>query len=390
MKNWFAKACILVLLGSSARGQDSGLDGMVGLLQGIDEAQVQASLLKGMLAGLSGQRDVPAPKGWAKLKAKLEKQGDAEVLKLVSQLSQVFGDESASEAALAVLRDAKAGPEARRAALKSLLTQRHAGVPAVLERLLDGPLRLEAIRAYATYDFADASRILLGRYAKFAPDARRATVETLAARKSSARALLKALAAGTVQKNEVPAYVARGLKTLLGGEFEKVYGEVREVSADKSQLIARYRKKLFSSAMAKADASKGRAVYKRICAACHVMYGEGGKIGPELTGSNRADPDYILLNILDPSYDVPEGYRLVTVTGKDGRVYAGNVSEEDDVRIVLTMVGQTSVIAKSDVKSRAVSNVSLMPEGLLSTLTDEEFLDLMQYLRTEKQVPLPK
>ena len=73
---------------------------------------------------------------------------------------------------------------------------------------------------------------------------------------------------------------------------------------------------------------------------------ERGKIGPELTGSNRADPDYILLNMLDPSYDVPEGYRLVTVTAKDGRVYAGNVKEEDGTRLVLNMVGQTSVIAK--------------------------------------------
>ena len=169
-----------------------------------------------------------------------------------------------------------------------------------------------------------------------------------------------------------------------------MYGEVRKVSADKSQLIAQYKQKIFSPAMAKANASRGRVVYKRICAACHVMYDEGGKIGPELTGSNRADPDYILLNILDPSYDVPEGYRLVTVTDKDGRVYAGNIKEDDDARLVLNMVGQTSVIAKSDIRARTVSDISLMPEGLLLTLKDSEFLDLIQYLRTEQQVELPK
>ena len=363
---------------------------MVGILQGIDDSKVQASLLKGILSGLSGQRDVPTPKDWSMLKQKLEKQADADVLKLVSQLSQVFGDESASQSALDVLSDAGAKPEARRTALGSLLTQRHEGLPAVLEMLLEGPLQLEAIRAYATYDYGRASGILMGRYPRFGPDARRATVETLAARKSSARALLKALEQGAVKQNEVPAYVARSLKTLLGAEFEKVYGAVPEISADKSKLIAQYRKKVFSPAMAQADASQGRAVYQRICAACHVMYGEGGRIGPELTGSNRADPDYILLNILDPSYDVPEGYRLVTVTDKDGRVYAGNIKEEDDARLVLNMVGQTSVIAKSDIRARTVSDISLMPEGLLLTLKDSEFLDLIQYLRTEQQVELPK
>ena len=87
---------------------------------------------------------------------------------------------------------------------------------------------------------------------------------------------------------------------------------------------------------------------------------------------------------------MPEGYRLVTVTAKDGRVFAGNVKEEDGTRLVLNMVGETSVIAKSDILSRTVSDISLMPEGLLLTLSDSQFLDLIQYLRTEQQVELPK
>ncbi len=142
--------------------------------------------------------------------------------------------------------------------------------------------------------------------------------------------------------------------------------------------------------MNNADASRGRVVYQRTCGACHIMYDEGGKIGPELTGSNRADIDYILLNIIDPNFDVPEGYRMVTITSRDGRVYAGNVTEEDNTKVVLTMVGQTSVISKADIKTRLVSKISLMPEGLLLTLNDKEFLDLIKYLRTEKQVEIPK
>ncbi len=373
-----------------AEKSDPQLDLIVSALQKVDDPKVQASFLRGMLSGLVGQRNVTAPKGWVILKAKLEKQNNAEVKKLVAQLSQIFGDESASQAALVTLRNNTAKLEARRSALKSLVAQRYAGVPVVLESLLSQSFQLDVIRAYASYDYPKAPVVLLKKYPKFDPNARRAVIETLSSRKSYARVLLKAIEQGQVKKTEVPTYVARSLKALLGEGFEKVYGKVKEVSADKGKLMAQYKSKILSPAMNDADASRGRAVYRRTCAACHVMYGEGGKIGPELTGSNRADTDYILLNILDPNYDVPEGYRMVTITSKDGRLYAGNVTEEDNTKVVLTMVGQTSVIPKADIKTRLVSKISLMPEGLLLTLKDKEFLDLIKYLRTEKQVELPK
>jgi len=381
---------MLFLSCAYAEKRNPQLDLIVSALQKVDNPKVQASFLRGMLSGLVGQRNVTAPKGWVILKAKLEKQNNAEVKKLVAQLSQIFGDESASQLALATLCDNTAKLEVRRSALKSLVAQRHAGVPVALESLLSQSFRLDVIRAYASYDYPKASVILLKKYSKFDSHARRAVIETLSSRKPYARALLKAIEQGQVKKAEVPAYVARSLKALLGEDFEKVYGKVKEVSADKGKLMAQYKSKILSPTMSKADASRGRVVYERTCAACHIMYGEGGKIGPELTGSNRADTDYILLNILDPNFDVPEGYRMVTITGKDGRVYAGNVTEEDGAKVILTMVGQTSVISKADIKTRLVSKISLMPEGLLLTLKDKEFLDLIKYLRTEKQVELPK
>ena len=203
------------------------LEVMVKALSGIENEAAQANILQGMLSGLAGRRNVPTPRSWPTLNAKLKKSENVELRALAQKLSQVFGDESASQEALATLRDDSADPDARRSALQSLLGQRHADVPPVLESLLDQPLRLEAIRAYAVYDYAKAPAILLKRHAAFDPDLRRAVVETLASRKSYARALLKALSGGRVAKNELPAYVARSLKTMLGKEFEKVYGEVR-------------------------------------------------------------------------------------------------------------------------------------------------------------------
>lgn len=389
MRSFLRLSLSCLTLGVFSVQADSQLDAIVGVLHGIDDPGIQASFLKGMLGGLDGRRGVDPPKGWAELKAKLEKQGNEEVIGLVGRIGQVFGDESASDSALITLMDGKASLDDRKLALAGLVAQKNAKLPSKLALLLDQPLRTEAIRAYSAFDFKAAPKVLLSRYAKLGSEERRVVVETLASRKSYARSLVAAMGGGKVTKEEIPAHVARNLHAMLGDSFEKVYGKVQAVSADKDNLIAKYRAMVLASDMSKADASRGRMVYQRACGACHIMYGEGGKIGPELTGSNRADLDYFLLNVLAPSYDVPEGYRMVTITSKDGQVLVGNVIEENANKVVLNMVGQQSVIAKVDVKTRVTSKISMMPEGLLLTLKDPEILDLIKYLRTEKQVPLP-
>ena len=386
----FLPLCLACLtLGVFSVRADPQLDAIVSALQGIDDPGIQASFLKGMLGGLAGQRDVDPPKGWDELKSKLEKQGNEEVMGLVGQIGQVFGDESASDSALATLMDAKAPLEERKLALAGLVAQKNPKLPPKLAMLLDQPIGVEAMRAYSAFDFKAAPRVLLSRYPKLSSEEKSVVIETLASRKPYARALVSAMGKGKVSKEDIPTFVARNLQAMLGESFEKVYGKVQPVSAGKDKLIAKYKAMVLASDMSKADASKGRAIYQRACLACHVMYGEGGKIGPELTGSNRSDLDYFLLNVLAPSYDVPEGYRMVTITSKDGQVSVGNVVEEDTNKVVLNMVGQKRVIAKSDVKTRVTSKISMMPEGLLLTLKDPEILDLIKYLRTEKQVPLP-
>ena len=384
------RLCLACLsFGALSVRADPQLDAIVSALQGIDDSGIQASFLKGMLGGLAGRRDVDPPKGWAELKAKLEKQGNAEVVGLVGQIGQVFGDESASDSALATLLDEAASLDDRRVALAGLVAQKNPKLPSKLSLLLEQPIGVDAIRAYSAFDFKGAPKVLLSRYPKLSSEEKSVVIETLASRKPYARALVSAMGKGKVSKEDIPTFVARNLQAMLGESFEKVYGKVQPVSAGKDKLIAKYKAMILASDMSKADASKGRVIYQRTCLACHIMYGEGGKIGPELTGSNRSDLDYFLLNVLAPSYDVPEGYRMVTITSKDGQVSVGNVIEENANKVVLNMVGQQSVIAKADVKTRITSKISMMPEGLLLTLKDPEILDLIKYLRTEKQVPLP-
>jgi cytochrome c oxidase cbb3-type subunit I/II len=174
---------------------------------------------------------------------------------------------------------------------------------------------------------------------------------------------------------------------MLGAPFTAVYGEVRVVAEDRTKLIAKYKALCNPDAIAAADAARGRAIYQRTCAACHTLYGEGGQVGPDLTGSNRANLDYILLNSVDPSYDVPDAYKTVSVLTVDGRSVNGVLAEEDATRIILKTAEQPRVvIAKRDIEQRRVSPNSMMPEGQLDQMKPQEVLDLIKYLRTTRQV----
>ena len=107
-------------------------------------------------------------------------------------------------------------------------------------------------------------------------------------------------------------------------------------------------------------------------------------MGPDLTGSNRGNLDYVLANVLDPNAEVSDAYRMVLVTTRDGRTFSGNVIGETDRQITLRVVGREApaVIRKADVQSREVTSSSMMPPGLFDALTDREVIDLVAYLRT--------
>jgi putative heme-binding domain-containing protein len=321
----------------------------------------------------------------------LAKSNDSKVRQLTQQLSQVFGDQSAILAALATVRNPSAKDEDRRSALQSLVTLRAPEVKDTLESLLDDKaLQVDAIRAYGAIADSRAPKLILDRYIKLNFQGKRAAVETLSSRKEYANELLRALKSKTVPLEDVPIYIARSLSQLLGEHFTAAFGDVQKLTQDKAELIDKYRGLLTDKHMAKADAHKGRATFEMVCAACHQIYGRGGQIGPDLTGSNRGDIDYILLNMIDPSADVPDAYKQLTINTKDGQVLVGTLAAEDGQRLVLNTVGQKLTVLKSDIDTRSMSPLSMMPEGLLPALLDSQVRDLVKYLQTTQQVDLPQ
>jgi putative heme-binding domain-containing protein len=355
------------------------------------DTSVQAALLKGMLLGLEGRRSVRAPEGWSALSNTLACSTSAPVRQHALALSQIFGDTMAVASALECVQDSSVAAAQRCSTLSLLLGQQNQEASQLLKVLIDEPaLTLSAIRGYAVVRNDEAPAVLISRYSKLNTQEQRAVVETLASRKAYAEALLEALKMNQIQSTSIPVQVARSLKNLLGKKFTDVYGALPVVGAEREHLIKKYKKLCKPSAVAAADASRGRAVFQKTCAACHVLYGEGGKVGPELTGANRANLDYILLNSVYPSLDVPHAYRTVSVLTVDGRVVNGVLAEEDGTKIVLRTPEQPRVvIAKEDIDFRKISPQSMMPDGQLDAMKPQEVIDLVKYLSTTEQVELP-
>ena len=114
----------------------------------------------------------------------------------------------------------------------------------------------------------------------------------------------------------MPAEIVRQLRNLNDKELDKriaeVWGIVRTTPADRARLIADWKRKLNAPAPP-ADLALGRRLFAKTCMQCHTLYGVGGKVGPDITGSNRGNLDYLLENILDPSAVIPNDYKATLI-----------------------------------------------------------------------------
>ncbi len=350
----------------------------------------QIDLLEGMRDGLEGRSDIKTPANWNPVYAKL-KAMPGKTPQLALELAQHFGDTEAAKNYLSVLKDGKSPIQQRKKALESLASRQRPELVKELPTLLDdAALRKDAIRAVAGYDSEPLGKLILEKYPKFTATEKTEAIQTLASRPKYGWLLTQAISKKTIAKSEIPAYIARQLRRVVGSGFVEVWGPIDHVAFDE-KAYKKYKTLLSDQAVSAANASQGRLIFKNTCGPCHKMYGDGGIIGPEITGSNRANLDYLLGNILDPSGEIQDDYKMVVVTTRDGRTYVGNIAKETERQVTLKIVGQDAVvISKPDIQTRETTAVSMMPPGLLEPLTDTQIKDLVAYLRTSAQVELPK
>jgi putative heme-binding domain-containing protein len=358
------------------------LDEVIEAISKTDSSGTKKLLLEGLRDGLLGQRDLTAPKGWSKIEAGLLKE-ENETRNLALQVGQLFGSAEAGKAQLAQLNNVSTPLERRKEILHNFGQDVFPPAFEAILGLLDNPdLRLSALRTLSSYEGEEIQTKILKNYYRFTQDEKTVAVQTLAIRRNSALVLVSALKNSTIPRTDISAVIARQLRRVVGPSFLDFWGPIESLAKDKQIAMDRYKFLLTDEYVAHADVKNGKSIFDQTCAACHKMYGSGGEIGPDITGSNRANLDYILTNIIDPSSEIPEGYQLVTIITQDGRTFAGNIKAEDDQRVTLRLIGQDMVVAKSEILSRQTSEMSMMPEGQLNALSDSQVRDLIAYLRT--------
>lgn len=368
------------------------------------------SILEGMTEAFKGLRKVPKPEAWdafvssfgapplggmkspgAATSKEPSKAGAPNSETMIRDLAILFGDGRALDDVKKIVLDDKADLPTREAALKTLIDARPADLRALCESLLEvRGLNVAAVRGLTLFDDPAIGQRLVKDYRKFSSTDRPAVLDALVSRPAWATAMLESMSKGQIVRSEVTAFHARQIRAFedkaLTNKLTEVWGELRESAADKKQLIEKVKKQLDAATLAKANLSQGRVLFTAVCGACHVMYGQGGKIGPDLTGSGRSNIDYLLENIADPSGVVSADFRMSIITLKDGRVLSGVIAETNARTLTLRTLTESLTLDRSDITKTETSPMSMMPEGLLLAFQPDQIRDLIAYLMHPVQV----
>jgi putative heme-binding domain-containing protein len=349
--------------------------------------------LAGLLAGWRGKHRVDSPAGLEEVRAAVaeiptDDPRQPRLADTAAQLDALFGDRRGISRLSAVVGDPSL-PDARRSlALEALVDVRADNAAGLARENLAVPgLALAAIRGLLVAGADGDAHRLLEALPHLAPAARDAALSALASRASWGRTLVELIERGDLPRDTLTPLLVRQLGGLGDGALR---ARVAPLVAPRgtpgpavptgASPIDAWKARLTPEHLAAADPSAGRSVWQRQCAACHRMHGEGGGLGPDLSGSGRADLDYLLTNIVTPSATVSPDYSMKQVLLDDGRVLSGIiVRRTTDLLVLRTPTGEETV-PTADVERVIDGGVSLMPEGLLDRLDDAEARDLIRYL----------
>jgi len=164
---------------------------------------------------------------------------------------------------------------------------------------------------------------------------------------------------------------------------EKTWGRVREERNPEREQVVTRMAELFREHPG--DARAGERVFRNFCAQCHVIHGQGGTVGPDITANGRTTFEQLLSNVFDPSLVIGPGYQVTTVVTRDGRNLTGLIAEDNEQRVVIRMPGEgQETVARNNVKYTRLSKLSMMPEGVETLLDKKDLADLFAFLSLDK------
>lgn len=247
--------------------------------------------------------------------------------------------------------------------------------------------RRQAIQTIGRIGTKQSTAVLLRHLDTLPADLQPATVEALTDREESSIKLLELVRDKQIASSLINANQAQKMLSLKSSSLAELvakhWGVVRtERDPARVELISRMRNELRTG---DGDPVAGRVVFKKLCAQCHKMYGEGAEVGPDITRNGRASFEQLLSNVFDPSLVIGSAYQGLTVVTKDGKAISGLPVEDSAQRVVLKVQGdKQEIIARADIEEAVPSKLSLMPEGIEKQLQPKELQDLFAYITLDK------
>ena len=368
----------------AATFEGRGLNRVVALL-----GKAQGETLRRRLAGVelatTTRANLSMPPAWKELASKLYASAEPRVQRRAERLGAAFGDASMFPRLREALDNRRADVELRRHAFAVLShALDRASLPVFLRLLDDAVFRVQTIGLLARFDSPEIPEALLSRFDGFSSADRAAVLNTLTTRVSFALPLLDAVSAGKIKRDQLTAFHVRQLTQLNDAEVNRrvaaTWGTIHQSPAEQRARIARLEKVFEEAPLWAYSGDAGREHFLKLCAQCHRLGNDGNRIGPELTGAGKNGVRYFLENIIDPDAVIGADFQMTTVETRNGDVISGLVAGESSATLTIRAVTDQIVIAKDNIVQRTKSEKSLMPEGLLESLTDREQLELLKYL----------
>lgn len=211
---------------------------------------------------------------------------------------------------------------------------------------------------------------------------RTAAMQLLLSRTSWSNQLMDAIQEGKyIDKNSVPDAI---IQRLVVSNDMNIAGKASKLWPSKTNSVAKLQRieevtKVLKSG--EGNKENGKLLFTNHCGSCHRLFKEGGNIGPDLTGYDRRNLSDIIMNTVDPGAEIREGYVLYQVETKDGRILGGKlIGQNGNNYVIQLLTGDEVTIPENQIVKMEAQTVSLMPEGLLDGLKDQEIRDLFAYI----------
>jgi putative heme-binding domain-containing protein len=350
---------------------------------------VQGETLRRRLAGLElamkPRANVAIPAAWKTVAPALHAHSDPRVVRQARRLAAVFGDQSVFPELRVTLADQTAGIEARQEAFAVLgRAQDREALPLFLGLMDEKAFQSQAIGVLAQFDSPKVPDVLIQQYPELSAANQAAVLVALTGRPSFALALLDAVSAGTLRRDQLNSFHIRQLTQLNHPEINRrvaaSWGRIHQSPAEKQALMRRLETDFGEAPLWAYSAREGQRHFETLCVSCHGAQGAEPPLGPSLAGSGRNGIRYFLENIIDPNAVIGTDFQMTTVERRDGEALSGLLVSETDSAITLRTTAGESVVAKADMSRRVAGDISLMPEDLLESLNDREQLELLKFL----------